>query len=401
MDRRRFLQTVTAMGMALATRRGLAGTAGSSGGESGKTTLFLGGDAITGRGIDAILPHSSEPLLPDDDPDSARYYLRGAEEVSGPIPRNVEFNYIWGDALEVFDQEAPDFRLANLETCVTTSNDRWPDKRFNFRMHPDNMPVLKAAGIDCVSLANNHVCDFSEPGLLETLEVVGRAGIGTAGAGTNLDEAEAPAVFELAGGGALRVYSCADSLSGTPDAWSAEPGRFGVNHVGWLDPLATRRVEDRIRAEKNERDLVVASVHFGGNWGYEIPRERRLFARRLVEAGADVVYGHSSHHPLGIEVYQGKPLIYGTGDLIHDFEGRVSNNVKFRGDLTLLHFATIDIAARRLEKLRMYPMRIKRYRLQHASKEEAQWLREMLVREGETLGTGVVESTGALELRWL
>jgi Putative enzyme of poly-gamma-glutamate biosynthesis (capsule formation) len=73
---------------------------------------------------------------------------------------------------------------------------------------------------------------------------------------------------------------------------------------------------------KQQGDIVVASIHWGGNWDYKVPREQREFAHKLIdEAGVDVIHGHSSHHIKGIEVYRGKLIMYGCSDLLNDYEG--------------------------------------------------------------------------------
>ncbi len=404
MNRRRFLQAWGALAAAPAANYLLASaTANSSMPNTDSTdavTLFLGGDVMTARGIDQIIPHPSDHLIHEAYMKSAAGYIELAEQVSGPIPRKVDFDYIWGDALEVLDASGPDFRIVNLETSVTISDERWPSKGINYRMNPANVPVLSAVGIDCCALANNHVLDFSQPGLEETLDSLDGAGIPRAGAGRDLEEAVAPAEFDLPGGGKLRIYSAASSNSGIPREWAAQDNRPGIAHLGWLDPAITRAIEDRIRADKRPGDLAVASVHWGGNWGYDVHRDQRLFARRLIDAGADVVHGHSSHHAKGIEVYNGRPVIYGAGDLINDYEGIESANDAYRGELPLLYFLRLDRTTGELERLWMRPMRISRFRLQHASRAEAEWLCEILDREGQRLNTRVQVAGEGLELTW-
>lgn len=362
----------------------------------GTVTLFLGGDVMTGRGIDQILPHPSDPVLYEGYMKSAEGYVEIAERISGPIPRNVDFDYIWGDALEVLDSVNPDFRIINLETSVTTSDEPWPMKGINYRMHPGNLPVLTAAGIDCCVLANNHVLDWSRPGLEETLDSLSDAGMETAGAGHDLDEAARPAVFGLPRGGRLRVYSAGGRDSGIPSRWGAAAGKPGVNFLDGLDPASTARFEERIRADKRPGDLAIASLHWGGNWGYDVPEAQRTFARRLVNAGADVIHGHSSHHAKGIEVIDGKPVIYGAGDLINDYEGIVGQNDAFRGELPLLYFLTFNAASDTFERLRMQPMRIFKFRLQRASDSEAAWLRDTLDRESRRFNTRVEATEGGM-----
>jgi len=134
-------------------------------------TLFLCGDVMTGRGIDQILPHPNAPGLHEPSMTSAREYVRLAEATSGPIARPVDFTSIWGDALAELARRRPDVRIINLETAITKS-DTWMPKGINYRMHPDNMPCLTAARIDCCVLANNHALDYGAPGLRETLDAL-------------------------------------------------------------------------------------------------------------------------------------------------------------------------------------------------------------------------------------
>ncbi len=152
---------------------------------------------------------------------------------------------------------------------------------------------------------------------------------------------------------------------------------------------------------KREGDIVVASIHWGSNWGYGVPRKQREFAHRLIDEGAvDVVHGHSSHHPRPIEVYRGRPILYGCGDLLNDYEG-IAGYERFRGELALMYFPTLDPTGAGLVRFRLSPMRVRRFRLQRASEQEAAWLRETLSREGERFGTRVEPGPGgALELRW-
>ena len=120
---------------------------------------------MTGRGIDQILPTPSEPGLREPYVRDARAYVELAEAENGPIERAVSFEYCWGDALEVLERRRPAARIVNLETSVTESGDFWPGKSVHYRMHPANVGCLRAAGIDCCALANNHVLDFGYAGL--------------------------------------------------------------------------------------------------------------------------------------------------------------------------------------------------------------------------------------------
>lgn len=364
-------------------------------------TLFLCGDVMTGRGIDQVLPHPNDPRLYEPWVKDARRYVELAESVHGPIPRPVGFSYPWGDALTELERAAPDVRLINLETAVTSSPDYWLGKGINYRMHPANIPVLTAAGIDVCTLANNHVLDWGYTGLEETLKTLKNARIAYAGAGHTPAEAQAPAVIQVAGKGRVLVFAFGSPSSGIPLNWAATAQKPGINLLPDLTPKTVQAIKERIRAVKRTGDIAVASLHWGGNWGFAIPKRQREFAHQLIdEAGVDVIHGHSSHHVKGIEIYRGKPVLYGCGDFLTDYEG-IGGYEEFRGDLGLMYFVSMDPATGTLETLRMIPTRVRNFRIQRASTEEARWLWNTLNREGKALGTRVEMAEDlTLQLRW-
>lgn len=364
-------------------------------------TIFMCGDVMTGRGIDQVLPHPSDPRIHEPYLQSARGYVELAEAANGTIAKPVGFSYIWGDALTELQRQAPDLRLINLETSVTISSDYWRGKGINYRMQPANIPVLKAARIDVCSLANNHVLDWGYAGLTETLQTLKNAGVKSAGAGQNLLEAETPAVIEVAGKGRVLVFAFGTASSGILSSWGATTARAGVNLLPDLSGPTTRAIASRVRAVRRPGDLVIASLHWGGNWGYEVPREQLEFAHRLIDAaGVDVVHGHSSHHVKGIEVYRDRLIIYGCGDFINDYEG-ISGDESYRGDLGLMYFVRIDPARGNLAGLRLVPMQMRKFRLNRASRADAEWLRDTLNREGKRFGTRAeLAEDGTLELHW-
>ncbi len=163
--------------------------------------------------------------------------------------------------------------------------------------------------------------------------------------------------------------------------------------------LAT--VAGRIAALRRPGDLVVASIHWGSNWGYAIPEEHRRFARSLVaDAGVDVVHGHSSHHPLAPEVFRERLILYGCGDLINDYEG-IEGREQYRSDLALMYFPVLEAGSGRLLRLTMVPMRRRRFRLNRPAAEEAQWLAGTVDREAGRFGAGArVGANGWIELVW-
>lgn len=349
-------------------------------------TLFLCGDVMTGRGIDQVLPHPVNPRIYESYVRDARDYVRLAESANGPIDQPVSWSYIWGDALEVWQEMHPDFKIINLETSITDHEEPWPGKGINYRMHPGNIKVLTTAGIDFCSLANNHILDWEQEGLLETLKTLKEAGITFAGAGRDLEEARAPALLET-GSGRVLVFAYGMITSGVQQEWAATPGRPGVNLLPSLDDESVDMIREQVQSVRRPGDIVVFTVHWGGNWGYDIPVRQRDFAYRLIDrAGVDIVHGHSSHHPRGIEVYHDKLIIYGAGDFINDYEG-ISGYEQYRDDLTLMYFPVIDPSDGTLTSMKMVPMQIRNFRLNHVSASDARWLLQVLNREGKKPGT--------------
>lgn len=354
-------------------------------------SLFLCGDVMTGRGIDQILPHPSHPRIHEGYLKSARDYVEIAEQANGPIPRPVSFDYIWGDALTEFQQFDPDLRIINLETAVTTSEAYWPGKGINYRMHPKNMPCLTAAGIDACVLANNHVLDWGYDGLLETLKSLETARIKSAGAGCGPVQAEAPVIFDLPGKGRLLLFAFAHRSSGVPWKWQAGPQQPGVALLEELSEVEAARVARRLSVVKRPGGLVMVSIHWGGNWGYRIPSEQRQFAHWLIDrAEVDIVYGHSSHHPKAIEIYRQRPIFYGCGDFLNDYEG-IGGYEAFRDDLTLMYFVTMEPRSGRLLRVTMTPLQIRQFRLHYPTEQDRNWLRQTMDRECASLGTGVTK----------
>jgi poly-gamma-glutamate synthesis protein (capsule biosynthesis protein) len=383
------------MGAGLAARRRADG--GPRAPASG-LTLFLAGDVMTGRGIDQVLPQPCDPVLHEPSVRDAREYVRLAEAKNGPIAaKPAPHDYVWGDALQVLAEIAPAVSVVNLETAVTARGTPWPAKGIHYRMHPRNAPCLAAAGIDVCVLANNHVLDWGYAGLGDTLDALAQQGLRTAGAGRDLAEAQAPAVVEGEAGRVLVIGLCTAS-SGVPADWAASEKRAGVELVE-LTSAAAARVAERIRGSTRPDDTVVVSIHWGGNWGHDVPSDHRRFAHALIECGADVVHGHSSHHPKGIEVHRGRLVLHGCGDFLNDYEG-ISGHEAYRPDLVLAYCPVLD-ASGALQRLVMAPLRIARFRLNRASAEESRWLAETLTRQGASFRTRVAaRSDGLLELDW-
>ncbi len=337
-------------------------------------TLFLCGDVMTGRGVDQILPHSNAPGIQEPYVRDAREYVALAEEASGPIPHPVLPAYIWGDALEQLERVRPDARVINLETSVTTSDEFWPGKGIHYRMHPQNVDCLTAARPDVCVLANNHVLDYGHSGLDETIRTLTAAGVKIAGAGATIDRARDPAIIDLTGNHRILVFAVASETSGVPPTWAATVNSSGVDLLPDLSDTSADDVLNRVRCRKRRGDIAIVSVHWGGNWGYDVPPSHVHFAHRLLDGEVDLIHGHSSHHPRPIEIYKDKLVLYGCGDFLNDYEG-ISGYEQFRDDLVLMYFPTVDADTGHLVSLRMTPLRIRQLHLVRPSATEREWLR--------------------------
>ena len=353
--------------------------------------LLFAGDVMLGRGIDQILAAPSAPVLYEDYIKDARGYVRLAERANGPVPRAVSTEYVWGAARDTLADRSLR-RILNLETAITTSDTPWADKGIHYRMHPGNVGCLMAIAPDCLVLANNHVLDWGREGLVETLETLEAAGIPAVGAGRNRAEAAQPVSLPGADNGRLLVFAAGHGDSGIPSDWAAGESRPGVHYLPDLGEKTTAQLAERISACRRAGDTVVFSIHWGSNWGYQIPEAHRRFAHALIDtAGVDVVHGHSSHHPRTFEVHDGRLILYGCGDLINDYEG-IGETPPYRADLALLYRPTFTEG--RLQRMELDPFSIRRLQLQSCSRPDRAWLAGVLDRQAQRFG-GTVSDTGS------
>jgi poly-gamma-glutamate synthesis protein (capsule biosynthesis protein) len=366
---------------------------------SERVRLFLCGDVMIGRGIDQILPRPCDPLLHEGYTESAMDYVRLAEAANGSIPRRVISSYLWGAALDEFNRMQPDARIINLETSITRSED-YVRKGINYRISPENADCLKAAGIDCCALANNHALDWGRRGLLDTLRTLKRLKIKTAGAGRNLGEASAPAVLQIGYKARVLVFSLACGSSGTPRNWAATAKTPGVHFLPALSDETAAQMTDDIASHAQSGDLIVASIHWGSNWGYEISDAQRRFAHALIDkANVSIVHGHSSHHPKAIEIYRDRLILYGCGDFLNDYEG-ISGYEEFRDDLVLMYLAELEPTGS-LAAVDIIPLQIRRFHHVRPSEQDVSWIQQTLDRESRPFGVTVAASPGRrLTLSW-
>ncbi|MGW0179870.1 CapA family protein [Nocardia sp. NPDC003345] len=359
-------------------------------------TVLLGGDVMLGRGVDQLLPCAGSPELREPSVRDARRYIELAEQVNGPMPRPYGFTGPWGEVLDVLDELAPDVRVFNLETAVTAGGEFAAGKWVHYRMHPGNLPALAAVRPDACALSNNHSLDFGIAGLTGTLHALSDAGIRAVGAGMDLAAARQPAAVPARGGRVL-VASVSTLSSGVPAGWAAGGDRPGVwlidqPSVGHADQVAAR-----LSAESRRGDITIVSVHWGPNWGYGTGLSERQFAHRLIDAGVDIVHGHSAHHPRALEIRRGRPILYGCGDVIDDYEG-IGGHDSYRPELRLLYLVTVEPGES--AAVRMLPLLVRHVRLERAGAADTRWLRTRLAEISRRFGTRIdTEPDGLLTAR--
>lgn len=364
--------------------------------DSKQFTITLVGDIMLGRLIDQLLPTHV------DEPDEAAIISHFRQKHI----RLQQYSYTspWGNALSLFRKS--DLVLGNLETSATTHNVKWPDKVFNYRMHPVNVRCLNEADINYVSLANNHTLDFSKFGLLETVRTLKDAGIAFAGAGETSAEADKPAELTLrskdeksdaqSSSHSVHVYSFADH----PSDWAALDL---FNYLEYTHEFR-QKLKRLLTANEAQPALKIVSVHWGPNYRWQPEPQIRELAHFLVdECRIDVVWGHSSHHIQGVEIYKGKLIIYGCGDFVDDY----AVNRSYRNDLSAAWTLVVDsmtpdgqddkpnpLEVRRLE---VRPNRIKHFQANLLEKTDPdhEWVVEKFKTLCEELGTKIEPSLGS------
>ncbi|MBZ5644903.1 MAG: CapA family protein [Acidobacteriia bacterium] len=300
-------------------RRGAPlGTSNSEGVRDDSLQLLLVGDCMLGRLVNEVL-ESAPPERP------------------------------WGDTLPIL--HGADWRLCNLECVISDRGAPWSayPKAFHFRSSAKNIAVLTTAGMNAVSLANNHVLDYGYDALIEMLRILDHAGIVHSGAGHNYEEASRVATSKVSGR-KLGLLAFTDNEPG----WEASADRSGVFYVPTdLTDSRAKKLLELIRESRDVVDVLIVSAHWGSNWGYRPPHEHVLFAHALMDAGADIIFGHSSHVFRGIEFYKDRPILYGAGDFVDDYAiDKVEPN-----DQSFIY--VMEMAGRIARGVRMYPTLIR------------------------------------------
>lgn len=223
--------------------------------------------------------------------------------------------YPWGNTLPILQKA--DLRICNLECVLSDSGHPWSatPKVFHFRSDEKNIQTLQIAHINIVSLANNHVLDYEYGALERMLDILDAQEILHAGAGKNLSEAAKPTFCQVKNQ-KIALMAFTDN---EPD-WAAQSNKPGILYIPTdLNDGRMQAFLKHIAIVRKEVDFLIISAHWGPNWGYYPPQDHVAVAHAIVDAGADLIFGHSGHVFRGIEVYKNKPIIYSAGDFIDDY----------------------------------------------------------------------------------
>lgn len=300
-----------------------------------------------------------------------------------------EPEWFWGDVLPIVQQA--DGVFANLEGPITESKERWKGgwKMYHFRATPAAVRILQCAGVRFVCLANNHMLDFSETGLLDTMAVLDRADISYAGAGRDLSEASAPRLLRLPGM-TVGLIAATDTMRG----FAAGHDRPGTHVVRFSDDAATMAWIDRSMCEMRSRgaDFFVLTLHWGPNMRTKPPQRFRRFAHAAIERGVSVIHGHSAHVVQAVERYRNGVILYDTGNCIDDYW-----KFPFR-DTTSSFVFLLDIEDQQPRRLRMVPVRQDSVRLGLATGKSKDQIKQRMMSICSDLGTAVLATAEGLEL---
>jgi len=245
--------------------------------QDGHWTLVAVGDIMLSRFVDTTIERSGDPTFP---------FLYTKEIL-----------------------QDGDITFANLENPVAPGK-KMPNSGLVFRMDPEMAPILRDAGFDVVSLANNHMTDTGIGVVKTTRDILWDAGIAHTGAGTNETEARSPAFFTINGTRiAFLAYGDPRFSNQTHFATATSPG---------IAKASSALMAEDITAAKMTADVVIVSLHAGGEYRITPDFTQRTFAEAAIDGGADLVLGHHPHVLQPIEIYKGKPIVYSLGNFIFD-----------------------------------------------------------------------------------
>lgn len=294
--------------------------------------------------------------------------------VNQVITQKKDYNYPWGDVLPLLKDH--DLNLINLETTLTDSTQTVP-KVFNFKATPDKVACLTGANIHVVTIANNHILDFSVSGLLETLDVLDKAAIARVGAGRTLEEARKPIILSRRG---VRVGII--GMTDNEPSWLARDELPGTNYISVGD---LKSLEAQILAARKDSDILILSIHWGPNMRERPTKGFQEFARKAIDLGVDIFHGHSAHIFQGLEIYKNKLILYDTGDFVDDYYVTPA----LRNDRSFLFRVTVR--GKQLKDVTLFPVLISESQVNLAKGEDFRWTVERMKSLSEGWGTSFTD----------
>ncbi|HEX6384551.1 MAG TPA: CapA family protein [Anaerolineae bacterium] len=315
--------------------------------------LLLGGDTMLGRGVNEVIKRAG-PAYP-----------------LASLTR------------------AADLFWVNLECAISPRNIVYsgPAKRFYFRADPVAAETLTHAGVGLVTLANNHALDADYDGLRDTLSILAEKGIDSVGAGENIIAASRP-VFIEAQEQRLGVLAYCDHQSD----FAATLERPGIRYVDVEDAGLPDLLAAEVEALALQVDHVVVAFHWQPNWVRHVPQYYRSLAKRLIEAGATIIWGHSPHHFQGVEWLDNSVVLYATGDLVDDY----ALHPHFRNDRQLLF--QVVLSHEGVERVLVYPLELEFAHTQPALAEVRQWIIRRFTEMCDEVGSRVEPQDEWLEV---
>ena len=287
---------------------------------------------------------------------------------------------------EMFGDTAPLFRgasiaLVNGEGVISKGGilfDKGEPRPFMFRAHPYAVDVLKGAGIDVVNAGNNHACDYGREALREMLDRLRIAGIDYTGAGLDVIDSRT-ASFHKLGNLTVAIIGADMTIAGLCSAQEKLPGVlfYDISSPQASIDTVVRDLTGVLKRAREHADLVFLTPHWGDN-GKDAPTETtRQLAARLIKAGFDGILGHSAHRFQGVEIIDGKPVIYDAGQLIDDMGGA-------QAMIWELKFNRKGVVA-----INGHPIRLQRNRTMLADAKNANSIVERLRKLSEPFGTAL------------
>jgi poly-gamma-glutamate synthesis protein (capsule biosynthesis protein) len=285
--------------------------------------------------------------------------------------------YPWGNTLSILQNA--DLRICNLECVLSNIGRPWSNtpKMFHFRSDEKNVQALIAAKIDFVSIANNHVLDYEEDALMRMLKVLQENKIHHSGSGRNIQEASQHTICHV------REYKIGFiAFTDNQSDWEALEKVPGVFYVPIdIDDKRAKVLFQSVEVLHEQVDFLIISAHWGPNWGEDPPKEQVPFAHALIDAGADIIFGHSGHIFRGIEIYNHRPIIYCAGDFIDDY---AVDEIE-RNDESFIFL--VEIEEKQISKIILHPTIIRNFQANLATGSRQREILSKMKHLCENLGT--------------